>query len=89
MKVIRKSCLPPRSFAQADEYGGVQEAEQRPESDGDAHGVGEGVPRRLLQPRDGVVVVVQHALRLGQRHAGGAGGGQLKSVKGTGMTSIK
>ena len=74
--------LPPRSLAQTHEYGGVQEAEKSPESDGDPHGVGEGVLRRLLQPRDGVVVVVEHALRLGQRHARRAGRGQLKDVIG-------
>ena len=70
--------LPPRSFAKAHEYDGVQEAEESPEPDGDPHGVGERVLRRLFQPLDGVVVVVQHALRLGQRHAGRSSRGQLK-----------
>ena len=69
--------LPPGPLAEADEEGGVEDAEDPAEAGGDAHGVGEGVPGRPLQPRQGVVVAVQRALRLGQRHARRARRGRL------------
>ena len=72
--------LPPCPLAEADEEGGVEEAEDPAEAGGDAHGVGEGVPGRPLQPRQRVVVAVQRALRLGQRHARRARRGYLPEV---------
>ena len=75
---VALSDLPPGPLAEADEEGGVEEAEDPAEAGGDAHGVGEGVPGRPLQACQRVVVAVQRALRLGQRHARRAGRGRLR-----------
>ncbi len=67
------SALAAPAFAETGEESGVEDDEDDDEPGRDAHGVGVRVPAGLVQSLQGVVVLVQHPLRLRQRHAGGAG----------------